>query len=203
MTLFGCTNIPNRIEDLKGEHETNSQQLVITSVGIKKGPAPLEKSYNYRILVFRHLSGRGGMLLKKSYLLLVFIGISSNACSLSSYPTLEGLVGTLAGAGAGAGVGHLIGSQIGNEDKNMAISAGVGAVSGLAIGALIHDQRAQLAKEEEAIIREAKMIGERQKEIDDIREEVYSESSWGRLEVKPWHERYQSDPSEYPYQSPK
>lgn len=143
------------------------------------------------------------MLIKKSYLMLVCLSLFGNACSLSSYPTLEGLVGTLAGAGAGAGIGHLIGDQIGNKDKNMAISAGVGAVSGLAIGALIHDQRAQLAKEEEAVIREAKMIGERQKEIDRLHDEVYSESSWGRLEVKPWHERYQIDSSEYPYQSAK
>ncbi|HMO19099.1 MAG TPA: glycine zipper family protein [Oligoflexia bacterium] len=134
------------------------------------------------------------------FILLCFF---SSGCSLSSYPTAEGLVGTLAGAGVGAGIGHLIGDRIGNKNKNMAISAGVGAVSGLAIGALIHDQRARFAEEEATVIREAKMIGDRQKEIDKLYEEVYSESSWGRLEVKPWHERYQIEVSEYPYQSPK
>lgn len=123
-----------------------------------------------------------------------------SACSLSSYPTGEGLIGGLAGAAAGVGVGQLIGDQIGNKSKNTAISAGVGAATGLAIGALIHDSRSQIDQEEEAVIREAKRIDARQKEIDTLREDVYSNSSWGRLEVKPWHERYQIEESEYPYQ---
>jgi len=134
------------------------------------------------------------------YVLPICLSGQLSACSLSSYSTGEGLIGGLAGAAAGAGVGQIIGDEIGNKSENTAISAGVGAATGLAIGALIHENRAQMDQEEEKVIREAKRIDARQKEIDTLREDVYSNSSWGRLEVKPWHERYQIEESEYPYQ---
>ena len=78
----------------------------------------------------------------------------------------------------------------------------IGALSGMAIGALVHDNRMELAKEDAQVIREAKQLDARQKEIDDTRRAVDSDSSWGKLEVKPWQERYNIENSEMPYQGP-
>lgn len=126
--------------------------------------------------------------------------LTLQACSLSSYGSSEGILGGLAGAGAGAGVGYLIGEEYGKKTENLALGTGVGAASGLVLGALLHERSAPLDQEKTMVVRQAKFIGERQKEIDNLREEVDSESSWGRLDVKPWSERYQVETSELPYQ---
>lgn len=122
-----------------------------------------------------------------------------SACSLSSYPTGAGTIGLISGGLLGAGAGSLLSKKIGNSTKNTALIGGIGAATGLIVGAAIHEQRQQLAKEQEAIIREARRIDARQKEIDALRQDVYSKSSWGRLEVKPWHERYVIETSDDPY----
>lgn len=139
---------------------------------------------------------------KKIYNCLLSLALitSMGACSLGSYATGPGLVGTLAGGALGAGAGHLLGQRIGNTTKNTALVGGIGAATGLLVGAAVHEQRQQIIKEKEAVIREARRIDARQREIDVMREDVYHRSSWGKLEVKPWHERYQTETSEYPYQ---
>lgn len=125
-----------------------------------------------------------------------------SACSLSSLPTTDGLLGATAGAVVGGGIGNIIGDHLGKKTENTAIAAGVGALSGLAIGGLIHDNRMEIAKEDAQVIREAELISSRQKEIDEVRKSTEAKSSWGRSEVKPWQDRYQIETSEYPYQGP-
>ena len=125
---------------------------------------------------------------------------STSACSASSFPTWEGLAGLTAGAAAGAGIGSIIGDEYGKKTENTLLAGGIGAATGLAIGALIHDNRMELAKEDAQVIREAQQLDSRQKEIDDIRRAVDSDSSWGRNEVKPWQERYNVETSDIPYQ---
>jgi outer membrane lipoprotein SlyB len=134
------------------------------------------------------------------YLVILTMISPMGACSLGSYPTAPAGIGLLSGGLLGAGAGHLLGRRIGNSTKNTALVGGIGAATGLIVGAAIHEQRQQLAKEQEAVIREARRIDSRQREIDAIRKDVYSRSSWGRLEVKPWHERYITEASEEPYQ---
>lgn len=128
--------------------------------------------------------------------------LAPSACSLSSFPSLEGLAGATAGAAVGAGIGSIIGDHAGKKTENTLMAGGIGALSGMAIGALVHDNRMELAKEDAQVIREAKQLDARQKEIDDTRRAVDSDSSWGKLEVKPWQERYNIENSEMPYQGP-
>ncbi len=135
-----------------------------------------------------------------NYFFSLIIIMSMGACSLASYPTVPAGIGLLGGGLLGAGAGSLLSQRIGNSTKNTALIGGIGAATGLIVGAAIHEQRQQLAKEQEAVIREARRIDSRQREIDAMRQEVYSKSSWGRLEVKPWHERYVTEVSEEPYQ---
>ena len=139
--------------------------------------------------------------------LLVNAGLSialalSSACSLSSIPTMDGLAGATAGAVVGGGIGSIIGDEVGKKTENTLLGAGVGALSGMGIGSIIHGNRMELAKEDAQVIREAKQLDARQKEIDDIRRAVDSDSSWGRSEVKPWQERYNTEASDIPYQGP-
>lgn len=147
------------------------------------------------------------MLMKWKFKISKFIYLSAlvitpltQGCSLSSYATGEGLFGTLAGAAAGAGIGELIGDKYGKKSENLALGAGVGAASGLMLGALIHDTRAETAKEKALIVRQAQYVNSRQRDIDNLRLSVDKESSWGRLDDKPWSERYQIETSELPYQ---
>lgn len=135
-----------------------------------------------------------------SLLSLIFL-FSISACSLASYPTATAGIGLLSGGILGAGAGNLLSQRIGNSTKNTALIGGIGAATGLIVGAAIHEQRQQMAKEQEAVIREARRIDYRQKEIDAMRQDVYGKSSWGQLEIKPWHERYITETSEDPYQA--
>ncbi len=128
--------------------------------------------------------------------------IFSSACSLSGLSSWDGLAGATAGGAVGAGIGSIIGDHTGKKTENTLLGAGAGALSGIALGALINDNRMELAQEDAQVIREARQIDERQKEIDQIRRAVNSDSSWGRAEVKPWQERYNTEASELPYQGP-
>ncbi len=86
------------------------------------------------------------------------------------------------------------------QTENTALAGGIGSAIGLATGALIHENRAKYAQQGALVVRQAKHISARQKEIDNLREDVYSESSWGKLDIKPWNERYEVETSEIPYQ---
>lgn len=41
-----------------------------------------------------------------------------------------------------------------------------------------------------------------QEDIDMLRKDMADNSKWGRGEVKPWNERYKTEPSELPYLGP-
>ncbi len=131
---------------------------------------------------------------------LAIVASFGQGCSLSSYGTQEGVLGSIAGLVVGGGIGQILGDEYGKKTENTALGAGIGAASGLALGALIHDNRSQIAKEKALVVRKERQIDDRQKEIDELREDVYSQSSWGRLEVQPWSERYKIETSEIPYQ---
>lgn len=142
-----------------------------------------------------------------SYKILLNAGISialisSSACSLSGLSSWDGIAGATAGGAVGAGIGSIIGDHTGKKTENTLLGAGVGVLSGVALGALINDNRMELAQEDAQVIREARQLDARQKELDDIRRAVNSDSSWGRSEVKPWQERYNTETSEIPYQGP-
>ena len=131
---------------------------------------------------------------------IIFSFTFTQSCTLSSYGTQEGLLGSLAGAVAGGAAGQIFGDKYGKKTENTALGAGIGALSGVAIGSLIHDKRMESSKEKAQVVRVSREVNAKQKEIDQLREEVYSESSWGRLEVKPWSERYQTETADLPYQ---
>ena len=132
-------------------------------------------------------------------MLIISITLLSS-CSLESLTTTEAILGGGAGALAGVGIGSLVGDEIGKKTENMAMIGGIGAGTGILLGSLIHDNRAEASREKAEIIRRAGEISQRQKQIDKLREQVQSDSSWGRSEVKPWSERYETEVSDYPFQ---
>lgn len=143
--------------------------------------------------------------MKKRNLINIALCISlfaPSACSVSSLPSFEGLAGAVAGTAVGAGIGSIVGDHAGKKTENTLMAGGIGAATGIALGALVHDNRMELAKEDAQVIREARQIDARQKEIDETRRAVESDSSWGKLEIKPWQERYNIENSEMPYQGP-
>ena len=138
--------------------------------------------------------------MKSFQLLLIITILPLGACSPGSYATGEALAGTLVGSSAGAGVGWLLGERVGNKTKNVLVNSAIGAGVGVAAGALVHEQTAPLRRREDAVRREARLIGETQKEIDDLRQSIYDQSSWGNNELKPWDERYLGEDAITPYQ---
>jgi len=139
-------------------------------------------------------------VVKGQYILLAILLLASSACSVSSAFTQEALVGTTLGTVAGTGVGYLIGDKIGKKTENMAVAGGVGAGLGLLAGSLLHERSVREAEERSVIIREVRMIGENQREIDELREKLVDSTTWGRGEVKPWKERYWGENYSSPYE---
>ena len=121
-------------------------------------------------------------------LLLILLPLSS--CSPSSYTSAEGLTGTLIGTGIGSGIGWFLGEELGKKKENIAVNAAIGGGAGLLGGALLHEKKISLAKEREVVIREALLIDENQKELDNLRNDLDESTNWGRGEVKPWDQRY-------------
>lgn len=140
---------------------------------------------------------------KISQILAVSFLISSlSACSSSSILSSEGLWGASLGTAAGAGAGYLVGDHIGKQTENMALLGGVGAGVGILAGGLLHDENVRSSQQKLAVVREARLIGENQKELDHLRQSMEDATVWGQTEVKPWNERYVTDEnsSNTPYQ---
>ena len=137
---------------------------------------------------------------KGNSLILGFLLLSASACSMSSALTQEAIMGTAFGTAAGVGTGYLIGDEIGKQTENMALAGGVGAGLGLLAGGLLHEHNVKEAEQRSVLIREVKMIGENQREIDALRERLTESSTWGKGEVKPWKERYWGDNYNIPYE---
>lgn len=131
--------------------------------------------------------------------------LSSNLTACSSLFTTEGLWGTTIGSAAGIGTGYIVGDNIGKQTENMLLIGGVGAGLGALAGTLLHDENVKSSQKKLAVVREARLIGENQREIDHLRRSLEDSSTWGQLEVKPWNERYvtDEDASNVPYQGVK
>ncbi len=121
-------------------------------------------------------------------------------CSPASYVAAESMVGTAIGAAAGSGVGWLFASEVGNTAENIIVNGAIGAGVGLLAGAILHERNLQIAREREVVLREARMLNQNQREIDELRRTVDDASSWGANERRPWDERYQREQSHRPYQ---
>jgi hypothetical protein len=52
------------------------------------------------------------------------------------------------------------------------------------------------------VVRKAQETNEQQKEIDDLRKEIYDSTKYGGGEVKSWNERYKGQNTNSPYQGP-
>ena len=135
---------------------------------------------------------------------LFAIASSLSACSTSSLFSSEGLWGASLGTAAGAGAGYLVGQHIGKQTENMALLGGIGAGVGVLAGGLLHDENVKASQQKLTVVREARLIGENQKELDHLRQAMEDASVWGQTEVKPWNERYVTDEnaSNTPYQGP-
>ena len=127
--------------------------------------------------------------------MVLFAGVTMSAtgCSTDSLFTSEGLWGTSLGTAAGVGTGYLVGQHIGKPTENMALIGGIGAGAGLLAGGLLHDENVKASQKKLQVVREARLIGDNQREIDHLRQTLEDSSVWGQNEVKPWNERYVTD----------
>ena len=131
---------------------------------------------------------------------LLVSSFAATGCTAAAYGSQEALTAGLMGGGIGSGVGWLIGNEIGDKSQNIAVNGAIGAALGLLAGAAINERNIQLAKQREVVVREARLIGKTQMELDKLRGELDNSSSWGRNEVKPWDQRYTGDDYTIPYQ---
>ena len=133
---------------------------------------------------------------------LPFILLFSQACSMQSLLTSEALIGTAVGAATGTAGGYFVGEEIGKRNENMALIGGLGAGVGALAGGLLYEEGLKSSQKKLVVMREARLIGQNQREIDSLREDLHDSSVWGQLEVKPWNERYKidEDAASCPYQ---
>lgn len=110
------------------------------------------------------------------------------------------MLGTALGTAAGVGAGYAISEQIGKPVENMALVGAAGAGLGMLAGGLLHERNERDAEERSVLIREVRMIGENQREIDTLRENLTESTTWGKGEVKPWNERYWGENYSSPYE---
>ena len=127
---------------------------------------------------------------------LAFVALCSSVAGCTSYSSImssEGIWGTSLGAAAGVGGGYLLGQEVGKETENMLLLGGIGAGLGALSGGLLHDENVKSSQKKLAVVREARLIGENQREIDHLRQALEDSSIWGQTEVKPWDQRYVID----------
>jgi len=132
--------------------------------------------------------------------LFIVVGSLLSGCSYGSVFTSEGLMGTSIGMAGGTGAGYLIGEEIGKKTENMALGAGIGSGLGMLAGGMLHEHNVRETQTRQVLIREAKMVGENQAEIDALRERMTESSVWGRSETKSWNDRYWGDNEGVPYE---
>ena len=134
-----------------------------------------------------------------TFLALLPVLLCLSACSPGSYASNEGMMGAFTGTLLGSGVGWYLGDELGKKKENILLNAAIGGGLGLVGGALLNEQKVRLAKEREVVIREALLIDENQKELDNLREDLDESTNWGRGEVKPWNERYPDEAYDLPF----
>ena len=121
----------------------------------------------------------------RSFVSLVVCGVAvlSTGCSGSGVHTAPLAVGTLGGAAVGAGTGAIIGSVIANGDvaASALLGGAIGIPVGLAVGALYDynsEQSVSERKAEEIKNNQAEIFA-RQRQIDDLREQIRGEGALG------------------------
>ncbi len=131
---------------------------------------------------------------------LAVLACTCSSCTPASYSSQEGVTGGLLGVGTGALSGWLIGEQVGKKTENIALGSAIGGGLGMLGGAWINEQNIKLVRKRELVVREATLVGQQQRELDQLREQVYDSSSLGGNEVKPWDRRFWDEEPESPYQ---
>jgi hypothetical protein len=114
----------------------------------------------------------------------------------------EGAITSSLGLLGGTGAGYLIGQRVGKKTENMALAGAIGGGMGLMAGGLLHEHNMKVVEARRARVREARALDRNQSEIDELRERMYDDSSWGRSEVKPWNQRYWDESYDEPYEGP-
>ncbi len=132
--------------------------------------------------------------------LLIFLALTCSSCSLASYVSQEALSTAAGGGLIGGAAGYAISRRVGNASQNILVNSAIGTAAGLAVGSFLNQKNIQTAKKREVVVREAKLIGKNQLEVDKLRKEVYDSSSWGNNEVSSWDQRYPTTNNGMPHQ---
>ena len=144
--------------------------------------------------------------MKSKYLeLFVFLAIAGflGGCSASRLASDNGLLGGLIGASAGVAGGALAAeadSSI-DADKAMQAFALYGSVAGASSGAYVDELQGRAQRK---VFYRRVPIGppREQQRIDEIRSIIDADTDFGANEIRPYHERYQTSPSNTPYLGP-
>lgn len=134
--------------------------------------------------------------------LCVFLSAVMVGCSASSAATEEGLLGGLTGGAIGAGIGAYYANKLGNTAENLLLNTALGAGAGIIAGAMLHEINTANDEQRALVVRQAALVSENQRNIDQLRNEMRDASIWGRAEVKEWNERYWDENPNNPYQGP-
>jgi hypothetical protein len=130
----------------------------------------------------------------RSILSLVMCGVMATSSGCSSFHTEPLVMGSVGGAAAGAGTGAIVGALIANGDVAMSALLGgaVGIPIGLAIGAIYdyHSEPTQRERNEVIIQKNQEDIFNRQRQLDDLREEIRNEGPHGNPNESDRHYHY-------------
>ena len=118
-----------------------------------------------------------------SSLCLLFVVIMASACSDTIIHAKPLAVGAASGAAAGAGTGAVVGAIIANGDiaASALLGGAVGIPVGLALGALYdyHSQENVAQRKQKEIDRNQDEIFTRQRELDNLREQIRIDGASG------------------------
>lgn len=119
----------------------------------------------------------------RSLVALIVCGVAASSAGCGGFHTAPLAVGTVGGAAAGAGTGAIIGAVIANGDvaASALLGGAVGIPVGLALGAVYdyHSERSVGERKAEEIKENQSEIFARQREIDNLREEIRNEGPQG------------------------
>ena len=145
------------------------------------------------------------MLAKKIILTIIVLSTSAllTACSPRSLFSSTAAIGGAIGAGAGAIGGAILAKEEDSISEKEAIVglAAVAAAIGSTTGALVHENEQQKERQK-YVVRQGVQASQLEKKLDKTRDEVYDSTSWGKAEIKPWEDRFETEPSRGIYQGP-
>ena len=114
---------------------------------------------------------------------LLFVVTVSSGCSDTTIHAKPLAIGAVSGAAAGAGTGAIVGAIIANGDvaASALLGGAVGIPVGLALGALYdyHSTENVAQRKQKEIDQNQKEIFSRQRELDDLREQIRNDSPSG------------------------